>query len=128
MQERNLFISAIFILLFSAIFYYSGGNLTGYTVTKTDSFVGISPSETAIGEVITITIDPGKFGINQYGTFLNGVSQSGSIKLCQKTRCFESGKVEFKIPENWGEGLHSLKYYDYSTKSFGEVHFNIWRK
>ncbi len=128
MRDRTILITAGLILIMSAIAFYSGENVTGYAVGTSDSVVRISHRDVDVGSTITIMINPNSEGINRYATFLKGVSPRGSIKLCPTNRCFEPADVEFKIPENWGEGTHSLKFFDYGTESYEEVHFNVRRK
>ena len=128
MRDRNVLLMASIIVIITAMAYYSGGAITGNAVSTSDSIVTLSPRDIDLGSTITISIDPGIDGINRYATFLKGVSPRGSIILCNNSRSLSPDIVEFKIPENWGEGPHSLKFYDYGTESFREVHFNTRRK
>lgn len=124
MKDHHFLIIAILILIMSAIIYYSGGGITSYAVAETN-IVGVYQKDAT---TITITIDSSEDGVNRYATFLKGVSQVGSTKLCSSNRCVQPNTVEFYIPENWGDGSYSLRFYDYGTSSYQEVNFNIGGK
>lgn len=129
MRDSSILVIAVFVLIISAFVSYSGDDITGYsTVSVSDSVVSVYPTNVEIGATITISIYPGEDGINKYASFLKGVSPRSSITLCNNSRCLTPDIAEFTIPESWSEGAHSLKFYDYGTASYREVHFNIRRK
>ena len=123
MKDHHFLIIAVLILIMSAIIYYSGEGITGYGVTETNHVSVYQKDATTI----TISIESEE-GVNRYATFLKGVSQVGSTKLCSSNRCVQPNTVEFYIPENWGDGSYSLRFYDYGTSSYQEVNFNIGGK
>lgn len=108
----------------SAIIYYGGWGITGYAASEVNQVSVYQKDATTI----TISIDPNEDGVNRYATFLKGVSQVGSTKLCSSNRCVQPDTVEFYIPENWGDGSYSLRFYDYRTSGYKEVNFNIGGK
>ena len=123
MKDHHFLIIAVLILIMSAIIYYSGGGITGYASTETNAISVYQKDATTI----TISIESEE-GVNRYATFLKGVSQVGSTKLCSSNRCVQPNTVEFYIPENWGDGSYSLRFYDYGTSSYQEVNFNTGGK
>ncbi len=126
MKDNHFLAIAVMILIMSAIVYYLGEGISGYSVTNYP-IASVYPQDAEAGTTITISIDPGENGINKYATFLKGVSDMSSITLCKTNRCLEPVDVEFFIPENWGEGSYSLRFFDYETSSYNEVNFNVRR-
>lgn len=124
MKDHHFLITAILILIMSAIVYYSGGGISGYAVAETNAVSVYQKDATTI----TINVYSSEDGVNRYATFLKGVSQIGSTKLCSSNRCVQPNTVEFYIPENWGDGSYRLRFYDYGTSSYQEVNFNIGGK
>lgn len=124
MRDHHFLAIAVLILTMSAIVYYSSGGITSYAIAETNAVSVYQKDATTI----TISIDSSEEGINRYATFLKGVSQIGSTKLCSSNRCVQPNTVEFYIPENWGDGSYSLRFYDYGTSSYKEVNFNIGGK
>ena len=81
MENKNVLIGAVLIILVAMLSFNL--DMTGQAI-KTATKVSVSPSIVDAGDVIDITVTPGKEGVEkQFDIYCNGLRKAKDLNLCE---------------------------------------------
>lgn len=122
-MENNIktVLLAIFILLI-AIVSFSFNEITGQGVKdeKRSSVISIVPDVVKQGEIITVTVKPGDYGVfNRYmriyreGAKYDSAVQATEREICgYGNRCKDTAQVKYRIEGTWEPGNYYVRVWE----------------
>lgn len=129
-KDNRILIGAIFIFLILFIVVGSRFNGVSGNVVLEDSktSIFISPEVVSNGEIIYVTVTPGKEGVNEKVSFYQAeddLRKTSVNRLCNSHKCYGKGSFSFDIPSSWESGVYYVKVYDYEIQGFVVEDFTI---
>jgi hypothetical protein len=133
MKNNKILVSAALLLLIAALsLNFEGSNFTGSIIKNSVTKIYVEPYTIEAGQVMDITVKPGKEGVNQEMIIKrakNDLRVAGeSPRICKAYKCKEETSFEYRIRDDYDEGVYYFEAYDRASESYVRTYFKVKAK